>query len=80
MSFIPTMIRGMCCAKMLNNYAAKSGMPSDETLIIASIVEREARSSEEMAKVASVFLQPVGTGMEARSRSHPGICKRLYYG
>lgn len=48
--------------KMLNNYAAKSGMPSDETLIIASIVEREARSSEEMAKVASVFYNRLEQG------------------
>ena len=49
--------------KMLNNYAAKSGMPSDETLILASIIEREARSSGEMAKVSSVFHNRLAAGM-----------------
>ncbi len=41
--------------RMLNNYAAKSGMPSDKTLILASIIEKEARSDENMALVSSVF-------------------------
>ena len=50
--------------KMLNNYAAKSGMPSDETLILASIIEREARSSKEMANVSSVFHNRLKAGMQ----------------
>lgn len=41
--------------KMLNNYAAKSGMPSDKELIIASIIEKEVRSDDQMKMVASVF-------------------------
>lgn len=41
--------------KMLNNYAAKSGLPDYDTLILASIIERETRSSEHMAMVSSVF-------------------------
>lgn len=50
--------------KMLNNYAAKSGMPSDETLILASIVEKEARSGEHMKMVASVFRNRLKAGMK----------------
>ena len=49
--------------KMLNNYAAKSGMPSDETLILASIIEKEARSDKEMANVSSVFHNRMKAGM-----------------
>jgi UPF0755 protein len=41
--------------KFLNNYAAKSGMPDYDTLILASVIERETRSTEHMAKVSSVF-------------------------
>jgi len=41
--------------KFLNNYAAKSGMPDYDTLILASIIERETRSDEHMAMVSSVF-------------------------
>ncbi len=41
--------------KMLNNYRAKVGSLDDDTLILASIVEREARSSTHMKLVASVF-------------------------
>ncbi|MCL2023793.1 MAG: endolytic transglycosylase MltG [Oscillospiraceae bacterium] len=41
--------------KMLNAYAANSGMPDRKTLILASIIEREVRSDEQMALVSSVF-------------------------
>jgi len=48
---------------LLNNYAAKSGMPSDSTLILASIIEREARSTENMKLVSSVFHNRLAAGM-----------------
>lgn len=41
--------------RMLNNFKAKVGDVSDETLILASIIEREARSDEHMKLVSSVF-------------------------
>lgn len=41
--------------RMLNNYRAKVGELSDDTLILASIIEREARSDEHMRLVSSVF-------------------------
>ncbi len=41
--------------RMLNNYRDKVGDISDETLILASIIEREARSDEHMKLVSSVF-------------------------
>ena len=41
--------------KMLNNFRAKVGEVSDETLILASIIEREARSETHMKLVSSVF-------------------------
>lgn len=53
--------------KMLNNYAAKSGMPSDQTLILASIIEKEARSDAEMAKVSSVFHNRLKAGMRLQA-------------
>lgn len=53
--------------KMLNNYAAKSGMPSDDTLILASIIEREARSDENMRLVSSVFHNRIKAGMKLDS-------------
>lgn len=53
--------------KMLNNYAAKSGMPSDDTLILASIIEREARSDENMRLVSSVFHNRIKAGMKLES-------------
>ncbi len=49
--------------KMLNNYAAKSGMPSDQTLILASIIEKEARSTENMQLVSSVYHNRINAGM-----------------
>lgn len=49
--------------KMLNNYAAKSGMPSDKTLILASVIEKEARSDEHMKLVSSVFHNRIKQGM-----------------
>lgn len=41
--------------RMLNNYRAKVGDLSDDTLILASIIEREARSDKHMKLVSSVF-------------------------
>ena len=41
--------------KMLNNFRDKVGDVSDETLILASIIEREARSEKHMKLVSSVF-------------------------
>ncbi len=41
--------------RMLNNYRAKVGDISDDTLILASIIEREARSDKHMKLVSSVF-------------------------
>lgn len=41
--------------KMLNNYHAKVGNLSEDTLILASIIEKEARSDEHMKLVSSVF-------------------------
>lgn len=53
--------------KMLNNYAAKSGMPSDDTLILASIIEREVRSQSHMAMVSSVLHNRLDAGMPLQS-------------
>lgn len=41
--------------RMLNNYRDKVGDLSDDTLILASIIEREARSDKHMKLVSSVF-------------------------
>lgn len=41
--------------RMLNNFKAKVGNISDYTLILASIIEREARSDKHMKLVSSVF-------------------------
>lgn len=41
--------------RMLNNFRAKVGDIPDETLILASIIEREARSDTHMKLVSSVF-------------------------
>lgn len=41
--------------KMLNNFRDKVGDVSDDTLILASIIEREARSEKHMKLVSSVF-------------------------
>lgn len=49
--------------KMLNNYAAKSGMPTDKQLIIASILEKETRSDSHMKMVSSVFYNRLNEGM-----------------
>lgn len=49
--------------KMLNNYAAKSGMPTDKQLIIASIIEKETRSDSHMKMVSSVFYNRLDQGM-----------------
>lgn len=53
--------------KMLNNYAAKSGMPTDKELIIASIIEKEARSDSHMKMVSSVFYNRLDNGMKLES-------------
>lgn len=53
--------------KMLNNYAAKSGLPSQETLILASIIEQEARSTENMRLVSSVYHNRLDAGMRLES-------------
>lgn len=50
--------------KILNNYAAKSGMPSDETLILASVIEREVRSQGHMKMVSSVLHNRLDKGMK----------------
>ena len=48
--------------KLLNNYAEKSGLPDYNTLILASIIERETRSDSHMAMVSSVFHNRLKTG------------------
>ena len=48
---------------MLNNYAAKTGCPSQQTLILASIIEQEARSDEHMKLVSSVYHNRLNAGM-----------------
>lgn len=53
--------------KMLNNYAAKSGMPTDKELIIASIIEKEVRSDSHMKMVSSVFHNRIKKGMKLES-------------
>jgi len=47
---------------MLNNFVAKSGMPSDETLILASMIEKEARSDKNMKLVSSVIKNRLENG------------------
>ena len=53
--------------KMLNNYAAKSGLPDYNTLILASIIERETRSASHMAMVSSVFHNRLRQGMKLQA-------------
>jgi UPF0755 protein len=53
--------------KLLNNYAGKSGLPSYETLILASVIERETRSSEHMAMVSSVLHNRLEQGMKLQA-------------
>lgn len=48
--------------KMLNNFHAKVGDIDDDTLILASMIEKEARSSEHMRLVSSVFHNRLRTG------------------
>jgi UPF0755 protein len=50
--------------KILNNYYQKSGLPGDDTLILASLIEREARSAEHQAKVSAVFHNRLAKGMK----------------
>ena len=53
--------------KILNNYKAKSGLPDYKTLILASIIERETRSSEHMAMVSSVFYNRLDINMRIQA-------------
>ena len=53
--------------KMLNNYAEKSGLPDFQTLILASIIERETRSDAHMAMVSSVFHNRLAQGMRLQA-------------
>ncbi len=48
---------------MLNNYSAKTGCPPQQTLILASIIEQEARSEEHMKLVSSVYHNRINAGM-----------------
>jgi len=53
--------------KMLNNYAEKSGLPDYDTLILASIIERETRSGAHMDMVSSVFHNRLARGMRLQA-------------
>jgi len=53
--------------KMLNNYAEKTGLPDYDTLILASIIERETRSDEHMAMVSSVFHNRLAINMKLQA-------------
>jgi len=53
--------------RMLNNYAEKSGLPDYNTLILASIIERETRSDSHMAMVSSVFHNRLKQGMKLQA-------------
>lgn len=55
--------------KILINYSNKSGMPSDETIILASIIEKEARTKENMKLVAGVFKNRMAKGMRLEADS-----------
>lgn len=51
----------------LSDRAAQLGMTMDETVILASIIEREAGSEAEMGKVSSVFHNRLKIGMPLQS-------------
>jgi len=53
--------------KFLNNYAEKSGLPDYDTLILASIIERETRSDSHMAMVSSVFHNRLDQGIKLQA-------------
>jgi UPF0755 protein len=53
--------------KLLNNYAEKSGLPDYDTLILASIIERETRSDSHMAMVSSVFHNRLKQGIRLQA-------------
>jgi UPF0755 protein len=53
--------------KMLNNYKEKSGLPDYNTLILASIIERETRSATHMAIVSSVYHNRLDQGMRLQA-------------
>ena len=53
--------------KILNNYKAKSGLPDYNTLILASIIERETRSSAHMAMVSSIFYNRLDINMRLQA-------------
>ena len=50
--------------KMLNNFRAKAGNITDKQLIVASIIEKESRSSQNAALVASVVYNRLNAGMK----------------
>lgn len=52
----------MVLIRMLNNFRDKVGEIDEDTLILASIIEREARSDEHMKKVSSVFHNRLNNG------------------
>lgn len=54
---------------MLRAYANNSGMPSDKELILASIIENEARSTKHMQLVSSVFHNRLQKGMRLEADS-----------
>jgi UPF0755 protein len=53
--------------KMLNAYADNSGKPSLITLILASVIEKETRSTEQMAMISGVFSNRIKIGMKLGS-------------
>ncbi len=52
---------------MLNAYAAQTGLPDNDTLILASVIQREARSVENMKLVSSVFHNRIKQGWGLQS-------------
>lgn len=61
--FYPATSAANVRAKLLETYAAKAPTVDDNTLIIASIVEREAKTDEERAQIAGVYWNRYKIGM-----------------
>ncbi|MDR1806177.1 MAG: endolytic transglycosylase MltG [Clostridium sp.] len=53
--------------KMLNAYYEYSGLPDYDSLILASVIERETRSTEQMAMISSVFNNRIKQGIKLGS-------------